>query len=199
LPISFHSDGNIAEIVPDLIEIGVTILNPIQPLALDPSKVKGNHGSQLALYGTIDIQRTLPFGTTEDVKNEVINRLKTCGQGGGLILAPTHSVLPDVPVENYLAFIKAAKKYGTYLSDNPENAALLSVLNSFVVMGLLLQKNLVDYEIVRQLPIGMTWRKVKPIVEGVRKEFKMPDMYVEFEYLYNEMKKREQQLAFKTA
>lgn len=84
------------------------------------------------------------------------------------------------------------KKYGTYLSENPENAAVLSVLNSFLIMGLLLQKKLVDYEIVRQLPVGMTWRKVKPLVEGVRKQFNMPSMYVEFEYLYNEIEKREQ-------
>ena len=86
------------------------------------------------------------------------------------------------------------RKYGTYLSENLENAAVLSVLNSFLIMGFLLQKKLVDYEIVRQLPIGMTWRKLKPIVEGVRKQFDNPSMYIEFEYLYNEMKKREQNL-----
>lgn len=84
------------------------------------------------------------------------------------------------------------KKYGTYLSENPENAAVLSVLNSFTVMGLLLQKKLIDPEIVSQLPVFMTWNKVKPIVEGVRKETNDKGWYVEFEYLYNEMKKREQ-------
>ena len=85
-------------------------------------------------------------------------------------------------------------RYGAYLSENSENAAVLSVLNSFVAMGFLLQKKLVDYEIVRQLPIAMTWNKVKPIVEGVRKQWNSPAMYEEFEYLYNEMKKREQKL-----
>jgi hypothetical protein len=84
------------------------------------------------------------------------------------------------------------RKYGTYLSENPENAAVLSVLNSFMVMGFLLQKKLVDYEIMSELPISMTWNKVKPIVEGVRKQFNQPAMYEEFEYLYNEVKKREQ-------
>jgi hypothetical protein len=84
------------------------------------------------------------------------------------------------------------KKYGTYLSDNTENAALLSVINSFLVMGLLLQKKLVDAEILSHLPIGMTWNKVKPIIEGVRKETNDPSWYEEFEYLYNEIKKREQ-------
>jgi xanthosine utilization system XapX-like protein len=84
------------------------------------------------------------------------------------------------------------KKYGTYLSDNPENAALLSVLNSFTVMGMLLQKKLVDHEIMSHLPVLMTWNKVKPIVEGVRKETNDPGWYEEFEYLYNEMKKLQQ-------
>ena len=90
------------------------------------------------------------------------------------------------------------KKYGTYLSDNPENAALLSVINSFTIMGLLLQKKLVDPEMVSHLPVSMTWNKVKPIVEGVRKESNDKGWYVEFEYLYNEIKKREQKLQSKT-
>jgi len=84
------------------------------------------------------------------------------------------------------------RKYGPYLSDNPENAALLSVINSFLVMGLLLQKKLVDPEILSHLPVFMTWNKVKPIVEGVRKETNDPGWYEEFEYLYNELKRREQ-------
>jgi hypothetical protein len=86
------------------------------------------------------------------------------------------------------------KKYGAYLSDNPENAALLSVINSFTIIGLLLQKKLVDPELVSHLPVSMTWNKVKPIVEGVRKESNDRGWYVEFEYLYNEIKKREQKL-----
>ena len=90
------------------------------------------------------------------------------------------------------------KKYGTYLSDNPENAALLSVINSFTIMGLLLQKKLVDAELVSHLPVSMTWNKVKPIVEGIRKEFNDRSWYVEFEYLHGEMKKMEQKLQSET-
>ena len=90
------------------------------------------------------------------------------------------------------------KKYGTYFSDNSENVALLSVLNSFLIMGLLLQKKLVDPEIVSRLPVSMTWNKVKPIVEGVRKQFNNSTMYEEFEYLYNEVKKRQQPVNKKT-
>jgi hypothetical protein len=86
------------------------------------------------------------------------------------------------------------RKYGPYLSDNPENAALPSVINSFLVMGLLLQKKLVDPEILSHLPISMTWNKVKPIIEGVRKETNDSGWYEEFEYLYNEMQKRERKV-----
>ena len=84
------------------------------------------------------------------------------------------------------------KKYGAYFSENPENAAVLAVLNSFLAMGFLLKEKLVDDKVVRLLPIYMTWNKVKPLVEGVRKQFNNSTMYEEFEYLYNEMKKRGQ-------
>lgn len=89
------------------------------------------------------------------------------------------------------------KKYGTYLSDNPENTALLSVINSFTIIGLLLQRKLIDPELVSHLPVLMTWNKVRPVIEGVRKESNDPSWYYEFEYLYNEMKKREQKLQSK--
>ena len=85
------------------------------------------------------------------------------------------------------------RKYGTYLSDNPENSALLSVINSFTIIGLLLQKKLVDPEILSHLPVSMTWNKVKPIVAGVRKETKDPSWYEEFEYLYNELLSKQSQ------
>jgi len=110
----FHSDGNIEKIIPDLIDIGVNILNPVQPRALNPKIVKEKYGEKLAQWGTIDIQYTLPFGTINDIVKEVLTRIKTVGYDGGLILAPSHTILPDVPIENYLAFVKFAKKYGIY-------------------------------------------------------------------------------------
>jgi uroporphyrinogen decarboxylase len=109
-----HSDGNVSAIIEDLIEVGITILNPVQPLALDPAWVKDKFGDRLCLFGTIDIQKTLPFGTPQDVVDEVKLRMETCGQGGGLILAPSHSVTPETPVENVLALVEAIKKYGRY-------------------------------------------------------------------------------------
>lgn len=114
IPVFLHCDGNPTDILNDLIEIGITILNPVQPLAIDPKYVKENFGDELCLFGTIDIQRTLPFGTSKDVEKEIITRMETCGHNGGLILSPTHSVPPDVPVANIITLVKAIQKYGQY-------------------------------------------------------------------------------------
>lgn len=112
----FHSDGNCFLLIPDLMDAGLDILNPVQPMArqMDPASVKGAFGDRLAFHGTICIQRTLPFGTAADVKAEVMERMKTVAIGGGLILSPTHGVLADVPVENIIALYDAARKYGMY-------------------------------------------------------------------------------------
>jgi len=117
--IAFHSDGNIYPILGDLVEIGLDILNPIQPRSMDPARVKREFGRQLTLWGTVDVQHVLPFGTEEDVANEVRLRLRTAGRGGGLIIAPAHNIQPDVPLGNILAFYAAAEKHGCYpLHDN---------------------------------------------------------------------------------
>ncbi|MEK7404294.1 MAG: uroporphyrinogen decarboxylase family protein, partial [Acidobacteriota bacterium] len=92
--IAFHSDGYIYPIIADLVEIGLDILNPVQPKSMDPAKVKKDFGDRLTLWGTVDIQEVLPFGTPEDVANEVKLRLRTAGQGGGLIIAPAHNIQP---------------------------------------------------------------------------------------------------------
>jgi len=92
LKVAYHSDGFIAPIIPELIEIGVDILNPIQPTCVDPEGVKREFGDNLCFWGSIDEQHTLPFGTPEEVQQEVVSRLKTMGRNGGLILSPTHFV-----------------------------------------------------------------------------------------------------------
>jgi len=101
-------------IIPDLIEIGVDILNPVQPECMDPVHIKNQYGERLSFWGTIGTQTTLPFGTAEDVANVVKRNIETIGSGGGLLLAPTHMIEPDVPWENIEAFINAIKKYGAY-------------------------------------------------------------------------------------
>ena len=103
--VAYHSDGAIYPIIPDLVEIGVDVLNPIQPRPMDPVRVKREYGDKLCFWGTIDEQYTLPFGTPAEVKNEVLTRLRTIGRDGGLILGPTHNVQLDTPLENFWAMV----------------------------------------------------------------------------------------------
>ena len=110
--IFFHSDGNILPIIPDLIEIGVDILNPVQPECMDPADLKRRYGDRLSFWGTIGTQTTFPFGTPDDVRREVRVRAETVGVGGGLFLAPTHVIEPEVPFENIVAFVEAVKGTG---------------------------------------------------------------------------------------
>ncbi len=111
---SYHSDGYVEPIIPDFIEIGIDVLNPVQPECMDPAKLKREYGDKLAFWGTIGIQHTLPFGSPEDVEAEVKERIETVGKGGGLYLAPTHVIAPEVPHENIFALVNAVKKYGRY-------------------------------------------------------------------------------------
>ena len=113
--IAYHSDGNIMRIIPELIEIGLDVLNPIQPASMDPAQIKKEFGDRLCFWGSIDEQHTLPFGSAADVEAEVRQRLETIGQGGGLILAPTHHVQLDTPLENFWAMVNT-------ISDTPYSA-----------------------------------------------------------------------------
>jgi uroporphyrinogen-III decarboxylase len=106
IKIAYHSDGNVLRIIPELIEIGIDVLNPIQPASMDPAQVKAKFGDQLCFWGSIDEQHTLPFGSAADVEAEVRQRLKTIGQDGGLILSPTHHVQLDTPLENFWAMVR---------------------------------------------------------------------------------------------
>ncbi|MDH5439006.1 MAG: hypothetical protein OEY31_00190 [Candidatus Bathyarchaeota archaeon] len=120
IPTFLHTDGNPSDILDDLAEVGITVINPVQPLAIDPSYVKDKLGDRLCLFGTIDIQHTLPFGSPQDVKKEVITRIETCGYGGGLILSPSHAVPPDVPLANTVALVDAVRRYGKYPTSHTE-------------------------------------------------------------------------------
>jgi uroporphyrinogen decarboxylase len=103
--IAYHSDGLISPIIPDLIEIGLDVLNPVQPACMDPARLKRDYGDKLSFWGSLDEQHTLPFGTPADVRREVLTRLDTIGKGGGLIIGPTHFVQLDTPMENFRAMI----------------------------------------------------------------------------------------------
>ncbi len=106
----YHSDGNITDIIPELIEIGVTILNPVQPECMDLAALKKAYGRKLVFDGTIGTQSTMPFGSPEEVRRVVRERKRTLGRDGALILSPTHVLEPEVPVENIAAFFEEAGK-----------------------------------------------------------------------------------------
>lgn len=110
LKVFLHSDGAIRPLIPSLIDIGIDILNPIQPGAagMNPDDLKRDFGSELCFHGGVDTQKTLPFGNPRQVAEEVRDRIAVLGKGGGYILAPVHTVEPDVPTENVLAVYEAA-------------------------------------------------------------------------------------------
>ncbi len=104
-----HSCGNVSEIVPDLVEIGLDVLHPIQPEAMDIASLKANYGDKLAFYGGISTQQTLPRGTPEEIEAEVRQTVQLMAKGGGYILAPGITLQGDIPLENILAFVRAAQ------------------------------------------------------------------------------------------
>lgn len=110
IKIAYHTDGVVFPIIPELIEIGIDVLNPVQPMAMDPEKLKASYADCLCFWGSIDIQHTMPFGSPEDVKQEVITRLKTIGRGGGLVIGPTHNLQLDTPLENFWALVETVQQ-----------------------------------------------------------------------------------------
>lgn len=110
----YHSDGDIRAILPDLIEVGLDILNPVQPECMDPVELKREYGRDLSFWGTIGTQTVMPFGTPAEVRDTVRRMIDTVGKDGGLCLAPTHVLEPEVPVANIEAFVDAIVEYGRY-------------------------------------------------------------------------------------
>ncbi len=110
LPVCYHSDGKCWDIIPDLIEIGVTVLNPVQPECLDLVEVKKQFGDRLVFWGGIGTQTTLPFGTPEEVYRTVQQTIGVLGPTGYLP-CPTHVLEPEVPFENIEAFVRAVAEY----------------------------------------------------------------------------------------
>ena len=105
-----HSCGNVEKIIPALIEMGLDVLNPIQPEAMDLAKLKREYGAKLAFWGGISTQRVLPFGTPDEVKREVRRVRALMAAGGGYILAPSQEIQDDVPPENVVALLEAARE-----------------------------------------------------------------------------------------
>ncbi len=114
--IMLHSDGAIRPFIPDLISAGVEVLDPIQAVCTGMEMVglKRDFGDHLTFHGGIDTQHVLPFGTPEEVERAVIECINALGPGGGLIVAPSHFIQPDVPPENIVALYRAVHEHGNY-------------------------------------------------------------------------------------
>lgn len=102
-----HCCGKVDEIFPDLIEVGVDVFNPFQPEVMNVESIKERYGEKLSFFGGISTQRTLPYGTPSEVKNEVRRLIERIGRGGGYIAAPAHDVPRDAKPENVAAMIEA--------------------------------------------------------------------------------------------
>lgn len=112
-----HSCGSIVALMPDLIEAGFDIFNPVQTSAagMDPSVLKERFGEQVTFWGGgVDTQRTLPFGTPEQIRAEVKERIRIFGSGGGFVFNPSHNIQAGIPVKNLLALFQAVKDFGSY-------------------------------------------------------------------------------------
>lgn len=113
----FHSDGNVRPLIPDFIEMGVDILNPVQTTAagMDPIVLKRDYGQDLVFWGGgIDTQGILPNGTPQEVKDDVKRNIETLAAGGGYVFNTVHNIQADVPPQNILAMWEALREYDHY-------------------------------------------------------------------------------------
>jgi len=110
--IAWHTCGSVLPIITELIEIGLDVLNPIQPLAagMKADYLKETYGDRLLFFGGFDIQQLMPAGTPEEIRAEVRRLKRVFGKDGGFIIAPAHNIQDDTSVENILAFFDEAKK-----------------------------------------------------------------------------------------
>jgi uroporphyrinogen decarboxylase len=109
IKIAYHSDGDVRAVIPELIEIGVDVLHPVQPACMDLADLKTRYGDRLCFWGSVDSQFTLPFGSPDDVRKEVLSRLETVGIDGGLIIGPPRVQL-DTPMENFWAMVRTVRE-----------------------------------------------------------------------------------------
>ena len=109
-----HSCGSVFPLIPDLVDAGVEILNPIQPMAaqMDPANLKSHYADKVVFHGGIDTQQILPFGTQESVEKTVRETIEIMNRDGGYIFAAAHNIQEDVPPQNVVYMFEAARKYG---------------------------------------------------------------------------------------
>jgi len=109
----YHTDGSITPIIEDLIEMGLDLLDPIQPntKGMDAEDLKALFGGRISFYGGIDTQKLLPYGSAREVEDEVLRLIRVLGSNGGYFVAASNSVQPDVPIENILALYRTAREF----------------------------------------------------------------------------------------
>lgn len=113
--VAYHTDGFAEPVIPDFIEIGIDILEAVQPACMDPGELKKKYGRNLSFWGGVDVQNIMPFGTPGEVVSEVRERIKTVAPEGGFILCTAHCVQPsERAIGNIFTYYWAAKKYGNY-------------------------------------------------------------------------------------
>ena len=105
IPVIFHSCGNITQFIPDLIEIGLDVLEPVKPV-MDLEYIKKEFGKDITFWGGIYTQMLLPYGKPEEVREMASKAIKTLGKGSGHIIAPAQEVMKDVPIENVQALVE---------------------------------------------------------------------------------------------
>jgi uroporphyrinogen decarboxylase len=109
--IFYHSCGHVTPFIDQLIEVGVDILNPIQPECMSFDEVHSKFGHKLSFWGTLGTQELLPFGTRKEVLQTTLARLTKCGEKGGIVIGPTHMVEPEVPWENLTAIVEGVNQF----------------------------------------------------------------------------------------
>jgi hypothetical protein len=115
IKVIFHSDGNVMEILDELIEAGISGLNPIEPIAgMDIGYLKKRYGKRLILVGNVDCSQVLPFGTPEEVREAVKACVRAASRGGGHFIGSSSELTPSTPLENVLAFYDACHRFGRY-------------------------------------------------------------------------------------
>ncbi len=116
VPVMHHTCGSVFELIPDFIDAGLDVLQSLQPEArdMDPARMKKLYGADLAFQGGISIQRTLPFGTPHEVREEARHLFEAMKPGGGFFAGTSHKIQADTPVENVVALIEAYREFGTY-------------------------------------------------------------------------------------
>ena len=118
LPVFHHSCGDVREILPDMIEIGLDVLNPVQPQAMPIEELADKYGRSLSFWGGISVQKTLPFGKKEEVKKEVFKCIKVLGKYNGYIVGPSHDMTSDIPIENFDTMVNSIQKYRSFYQEH---------------------------------------------------------------------------------